>query len=104
MMFDRPMRTPRGDATRRLRRLPIWLRVSGAIALVLAGVLLTTMVLAAEGAGDRGGHGTNHGSGGQIQMETNGGSTRGDRGSGGDHSSRGDHTSGGGHGSDHDTE
>jgi hypothetical protein len=44
-----------------MRRLPIWVRVAGIIALVLVGVLVSTMVWNAAGAG---GHGSRDGNGG----------------------------------------
>ncbi len=59
-------------------RIPIWVRVPGIIALVLAGVLLSTMLLGA--AGDSGGH---RRSGDQTQMD---GGVHG-AGDGGSHSS-----------------
>jgi hypothetical protein len=79
------------------RRLPLWVRVSGIVAIVLAGVFLTTMLLAASGVDDRGSSGSGHDSGDHTEMETN------DEGSGGDHGSDGDHgrPSDGGSGVDH---
>jgi hypothetical protein len=77
-----------------IRRLPIWVRVTGIVALVLAGVLATSMALTAVVAGDQRGSGGGHGSGG---TEMHSGSSPGDH-AGGDHSSRTDH-SGDDHGS-----
>lgn len=73
-------------------RIPIWVRLSGVIALVLAGVLIATMLLynTNVGAERSGGHGSRGG------MQMNDSDTSGDH-SGGDHRSRGDH-SGGDHG------
>jgi hypothetical protein len=65
-------------------RAPIWVRVPGIIALVLVGVLLSSMLLnaARDGGGGR--------TGGHTQMDGGG-----NHGSGGNHSSSGT----GGHGS-----
>jgi hypothetical protein len=67
-------------------RIPIWVRVSGIIALILVGVLVSTMLLGA--AGDGGGPGR---SGDHTQMPGGGHGS----GGGGGHGSGG----GGGHGS-----
>jgi hypothetical protein len=67
-------------------RIPIWVRVSGIIALILVGVLVSTMLLGA--AGDGGGPGR---SGDHTQMPGGGHGS----GGGGSHGSGG----GGGHGS-----
>jgi hypothetical protein len=49
-------------------KIPIWVRVPAIIALVLVGVLITTMLL--DAGGGAGGHGTGggHGSGDEMQM------------------------------------
>jgi hypothetical protein len=80
--YDEP-RSDMTQITRRLVRIPIWLRVSGIIALVLAGVLIGTMLLDSADVGgghrspggdqevDRGDHGPgdgNHGPGDQTRM------------------------------------
>jgi hypothetical protein len=67
-------------------RIPIWVRMSGIVALVLVGVLISTMLLGA--AGDGGGH---EQSGHQTKMDGSGGHGSG---GGGSHGSSG----GGGHG------
>lgn len=95
-------------AKRRLtNRIPIWIRATVIIALVLVGVLLSTMLLAAGGVSNRG-SGGEHGSGGEMQMDGSGGEMEMDGGSGGQHgsddgSSGGDHGSGddGGSGAEH---
>jgi hypothetical protein len=69
-----------------IRRIPIWLRVSGIIALVLLAVLAGTMVLNAAGVVGGGGHGC----GDQTVMTDHAGT---------DHSAPVGHDSGGGHGS-----
>jgi hypothetical protein len=69
-----------------IRRIPIWLRVSGIIAVLLLAVLAGTMVLNAAGVVGGGGHGC----GDQTVMAEH---------SGTDHSSPVGHGSGGGHGS-----
>lgn len=89
---------------RRISRLPLWVRLSAVTALVLLGVLLaSTLWLGASGPADRS-PGGDHGSGGEMQMDSGSGGQHGsdDSGSGGDHGSGGgDHGSGGGgHGSD----
>ena len=67
-------------------RIPIWLRVPGIIALVLVGVVISTVLL--NGARDGGGHGR---LGDHTQMDAGGhGSGGGGHGSGGG----GGHTSG----------
>lgn len=48
-------------------RVPIWVRVSVITGVVLVGVLLSTMLLAAGGVGDRGGSGGGHGSGDETE-------------------------------------
>lgn len=63
-----------------MTRIPIWVRVPGIIALVLVGMLLSTMLLGA--AGDGGGHGR---SSDNTQMNSGGHSS----GNGGDHGSGG---------------
>lgn len=75
------------DMARRgwMTRIPIWVRVPGIIALVLVGVLVSTMLLGA--ARDGGGHG---GAGDHTQT-SGGGHAGGSHGSGG----------GGGHGGGH---
>ena len=84
---------------RRLRRVPIWVKISVVTVLVLLGVLLTSMLLGGSGLADRspgGEHGrempTDGGSGGQHGTD--------DRSPGGDHGSGNDRTRGGGHGTD----
>jgi hypothetical protein len=74
---------------RLISRLPIWVRVSVITALVLVGVLLSTMLLAGVGGGV---HPGGHGSGGRMQMEMNHDGSRGDHGSGRDRGPR-DHGS-----------
>jgi hypothetical protein len=69
--------------------IPIWVRVPGIIALVLVGVLVSTMLLGA--AGDDGGHGAGD------QMETNG-AGHGAGNSGGHGAGDKTQTNGGGHG------
>jgi hypothetical protein len=69
-------------------RIPIWVRVPAIIALVLVGVLLSTMLLDAVG-GDGG-----RGSGDETEMTQHTGG--GDHGGGG-HGSGSGHGSGGGH-------
>lgn len=100
----RPMREQDEPTARRRRasRIPLWIRVSVSVVAVLAGILLSTMLVSASGVGDRSGSAEGHGSGGGTEMTDDGGSggdhsSRGDR-SGGDHSG-GDH-SGGSHGGD----
>ena len=74
-----------------LSRGPIWMRVSMFTALVLVGVFLSTMVVAAIGIGDGSNGGGGHGSGQRMEMRP-----------GGDHGARGDHESGeGGTETDH---
>jgi hypothetical protein len=73
-----------------LRRTPIWLRTFLVTTVILVGVLMATMLLAAGGVGDRGRTG-GHGSNGGTQMTPND-HTSGDH-SGGDHSG-GDHSGG----------
>jgi hypothetical protein len=75
------------EMTRRgwMGRIPIWVRVPGIITLVLAGVLVSTMLLTATR--DGGGHG---GAGGHTQTSGSG-HTGASHGSGG----------GGGHGTGH---
>jgi hypothetical protein len=51
------------------RRLPIWIRVSAVVVLVLAGIVALAMVLGAEGVGSTGGHGSGGGHGSTDQME-----------------------------------
>jgi len=70
-----------------MARIPIWVRVPGIIALVLAGVLVGTMLLTVSR--DGGGHG---GAGGHTQTSGSG-HTGASHGSGG----------GGGHGAGHGT-
>ena len=75
-------------------RIPIWVRVSGIIALVLVGVLVSTMLLGAAGDGGGPGRSSDH-----TQMPGGG---HGSGGGGGGHGSGGggSHSSGGGsHGS-----
>jgi len=74
---------------RRISRLPLWVRLSAVTALVLLGVFLASTLLGGSGPADRS-PGGDHGSGGEMQM---------DSGSGGQHGSD-DSGSGGGHGSD----
>jgi hypothetical protein len=69
-----------------MTRIPVWVRVPGIIALVLVGVLVSTMLLTAS----RGGGG--HGPGGDHTQTSGGGHGGGSHGSGG-----GGH-GGGGHG------
>jgi uncharacterized membrane protein YgcG len=96
-----------GAHHRAMSRVPIWIRVSVITGVVLVGVLLSTMLLAASGIGDRGDSGGGHGSGAELEMEMemdsdgSGGdhSSGGDHGSGGDRGSGGDHSSGSSHGS-----
>lgn len=90
------------------RRLPIWVRVSVIVAVVLVGVLFSTMLLAA-GGDDRGDSDGGHRSGSGMEMNDDGsggdGGSTGDHGSGrdrgsmDDHGSGGDQDPGGGHGS-----
>jgi len=70
-----------------ISRIPIWLRISGMIAVLLLAVLAGTMVLNAAGVVGGGGHGC----GDQTVMADHGGS---------EHSSPVGHGSGGGHGSE----
>jgi hypothetical protein len=87
--------TPKARAPgRRLPRIPLWMRISGIVALILTGVLVGTMLLGASGAGEGrgGGHG---GSGGQMRQMTHEGGSGVNHGSGGGHDARGDHGSGG---------
>jgi hypothetical protein len=85
-------------ATRRwTRRGPIWIRLSVITGLLLVGVFLTTMLLAAAGVGERtdsGGGG--HGSDQPMEMDSDG--AGGDHGSGGNHGSGGDRRSDEDHG------
>jgi hypothetical protein len=81
-----------------MARIPIWVRVPGIIALVLVGVLISTMLLGAWGDGDGHGSGGSHGSGDEPEMmEQNrgqgGGHDSGDRSRMRDH----DEGQGGGH-------
>jgi hypothetical protein len=72
-------------------RIPIWVRVSGIIALILVGVLVSTMLL--DAAGDGGGPGRSsdhtqmpgggHGSGGGGSHGSGGGGSHGSGGGGG---------------------
>jgi hypothetical protein len=68
---------PRSEARRGLlARLPLWVRISAAIALVLVAVFAASMVLGAVGIGGDGGGGHgggSHGSGRQTQMTDRGG-------------------------------
>lgn len=105
--MDRPGATAQARAPRRrlLSRVPLWVRISAIIALILVGVFASSMLLGASGAGESqgGGHG---GSGGQMQTPHQCGSGQGGSGSshgagGSPHSRRGqsaggDHRSGGG--------
>jgi hypothetical protein len=87
-------------ADRRLMaRVPIWVRAPGLIALVLAGVLISTMLLGASGD-DSG-----HGSGDEMQMRDDTGGQGGHgSGDGGHGTGDADRGSGGEHGSGDDTE
>ena len=111
--MDRPSATAQARAPRQrlLSRIPLWVRISTIIALILVGVFASSMLLGASGAGESqiGGHG---GSGGQMQTPHQGGSGQGgsasNHGSGSNHgaggsphsrrgqSAGGDHRSGGG--------
>jgi hypothetical protein len=86
-----------------MTRIPIWVRVPGIIALVLVGVLISTMLLG--GGGDDGGHGSGdetdmrdrnggqgrgHGSSSETEMRDHNGGQGGDHGSG-DESEMRDH-------------
>jgi hypothetical protein len=51
-----------------IARIPFWVRVPGIIALVLAGVLITTMLLDAGGGDGAHGSGGGHGSGRTTEM------------------------------------
>jgi hypothetical protein len=54
-------------AGRRLARVPVWARVSLVVALILIGVVASTVALNATGVGDDGGSGgRGHGSGGGM--------------------------------------
>jgi hypothetical protein len=72
-------------------RIPIWVRVSGIIALILVGVLVSTMLLGAVGDGGRPGRsgdhtqmpGGGHGSGGGGGHGSGGGGSHGSGGGGG---------------------
>ena len=69
-------------------------------AVVLVGVLLSTTLLAAAGIGDRDDSGGNHGTGGEMEMNSD--DSGGDHGSDSDHGSSGSAGSGGDHsGGDH---
>ena len=89
-----------------ISRIPIWVRVPGIIALVLIGVLISTMLLDLES-----GFGGGHGSGGETEMTDRSGTDRGHgsddeaemtdhTGSGDERGSGGDHGTGEGHGID----
>ena len=100
--MDRPGATAQARAPRRrlLSRIPLWVRISAIIALILVGVFASSMLLGASGAGESqvGGHG---GSGGQMQTPHQGGSGSNHGAGGSPHSRRGqsvggDHRSGGG--------
>jgi hypothetical protein len=105
--MERPSATAQTRAPRRrlLSRIPLWVRISTIIALILVGVFASSMLLGASGADDS--HGGSHGgSGEQMQTPHRGGSGRGgsgsSHGSGDSHDSRpgqgsrGNHSSGGG--------
>lgn len=88
-------------------RMPVWLRVSLFVSLVLIGVLVTTVALNVAGVDDGGPGGRMRGSGGQMSNSEHGGvggaHGSGDRmspsahgGAGGDHGS-GDRTGAGAH-------
>lgn len=90
------------SARRRLTsRVPIWVRVSVITGVVLVGVLLSTMLLAAGGVGDRDDSGGGHGSGGEMEMDSD--DSSGGHGSGGEMETDSDDSSGG-HGSGGETE
>jgi hypothetical protein len=106
--MDRPSATAQTRTPRRrlLSRIPLWVRISTIIALILVGVFASSMLLGASGADES--QGGNHGGSGD-QMQTphrGGGSGQGgsgsNHGSGGSHDSRpgqsagGNHSSGGG--------
>jgi hypothetical protein len=85
---------------RRLARVPIWVRISVITALVLVGILLSTIVLGASGVGDRD-RGSGHGAAGGMELRhdpSDGTQSGGDHGAGGGHTG-GDHGSGSEHGS-----
>jgi hypothetical protein len=110
--MSRPSATEEEDRAPRRRllsRIPLWVRISTIIALILVGVFASSMLLGASsaGKGQGGGHGGSGGQGGgQMQMPHQGGFGQGGsgstHGSGGSHdsrpgqSSRGSHSSGGG--------
>ncbi len=76
-------------AARRLTNsIPIWVRVSGIIALVLVGVVVSSMLLGGTGGGMQGG---SHGSGSEMEMTTDSGAGHGSGGGmqGGGHGSGG---------------
>jgi hypothetical protein len=105
--MERPSTTAQTRSPRRrlLSRVPLWVRISTIIALILVGVFASSMLLGASGVDESpgGGHG---GSGDQLQTPHRGGSgqggSRSSHGSGGSHDSRpgqgsrGNHSSGGG--------
>jgi hypothetical protein len=103
-----PTATPEGSthdetptARRRLTsRGPIWVRVSVITGLLLVGVFLSTMLLAAAGVGDRDDSGGGHGTDQPMEMNTDDGSR--DHGSGGAPGSGDDGGSGADHGSSND--
>jgi hypothetical protein len=76
---------PRGSVT----RIPIWVRISGIIALVLVAIVVSSMLLGSSIGG-----GSGHGSGAETEMTD-------DIGSGSGHDSGGDHSGGPGAGGDH---
>jgi hypothetical protein len=100
--MDRPSATaqPRGPRRRLLSRIPLWVRISTIIALILVGVFASSTLLGASGADESQG-GSHGGSGDQMQTPHRGGSGS-SHGSGDSHDSRpgqgsrGNHSSGGG--------
>jgi hypothetical protein len=87
--------SPSAARRRILSRVPIWVRLSVIVIVVLAGILLSSVLLGAASVGDRQGSRGGHGSGAGMEMTDQGGSS-GDH-SGGNHGTGGAH-SGGNHG------
>jgi hypothetical protein len=81
--------SPSAARRRILSRVPIWVRLSVIVVVVLAGILLSSVLLGAASVDDRQGSRGGHGSGAGMEMTDQGGSS-------GDHSG-GNHGTGAGH-------
>jgi len=94
--------SPSAPRRRILSRVPIWVRLSVIVVVVLAGILLSSVLLGATNVGDRQGSTGGHGSDGGMEMTDHGGSAgnhpdgnhgTGSAQSGGNHGTGADHDS-----------